>query len=156
MSGTRNETLQVYRHNKTYYMRLIVAEDSVVVTFHLGTLAHGKRSQQILQARKHWTASLNSHNTKICPCKSVVHLWSWLSWRGKSKLPNEDPLEHCVKQWGIKGRFPSFPLQRGSTACRTCAVIQHTVAVPVPRFQVWGSNPSQGNFLWCDSNDNPY
>ena len=27
-----------------------------------------------------------------------VHLWTWLSWRGKSKLPNEHPLEHCVRQ----------------------------------------------------------
>ena len=37
---------------------------------------------------------------------------------------------------GIIGRFPSFPLQ-------------HTVAVPlqIPRFQVWGSNPSQGHFF---------
>ena len=44
-----------------------------------------------------------------------------------------------------------------STACRSC---QHTVAfsVPfqIPRFQVWGSSPSQGNFFWCDSNDNSY
>ena len=53
-----------------------------------------------------------------------------------------------------------------------CAAIHHTVPVPVPlqisRFQVWGSNPSQGNstfpgwgfqsqskqFLWHDSNEN--
>ena len=28
---------------------------------------------------------------------TVVHLWTWLSWRGKRKLPNEHPLEHCVK-----------------------------------------------------------
>ena len=26
----------------------------------------------------------------------------------------------------------------------------------IPRFQARGSNPSQGNFLWCDSNDNSY
>ena len=58
----------------------------------------------------------------------------------------------CVKQWTIIGRFPSFPLQHGLTARRACA-IQHTVAVPVSNstFQVWGSNPSQGNFLRCDS-----
>ena len=33
------------------------------------------------------------------------------------------------------------------------------VQIPVkaiPHFQVWGSNPSQGSFLWCDSNDNSY
>ena len=41
------------------------------------------------------------------------HLWTWLCWRGKSKLPNKHPLEHCVKQWGIKGRFPCV----SSTAC---------------------------------------
>ena len=37
----------------------------------------------------------------------------------KSRLPNEHPLEHCVKQSAIIGRFPSFPPQRA-------------VAVPVP------------------------
>ena len=82
---------------------------------------------------------------------AFVHFWTWLSWRGKSKLPNEDPLEHCVKQKATIGRFPSVPLQRGVTACRACAAIQHAVAAPVPlhipRFQVWGSNPSQGNFF---------
>ena len=57
------------------------------------------------------------------------------------------PLEHCVMQWAVIGRFPSLPLQRGLTACRTCAAIQHAVAVPVPRFQVWGSNPSQDHFF---------
>ena len=40
---------------------------------------------------------------------SHTPLWPWISWRGKSKLPNEHPLEHCVKQKAIKGRFPSFP-----------------------------------------------
>ena len=59
-----------------------------------------------------------------------LHLWTWLSWRENSKLPNEHPLDHCVKQWAIIGRFPCFPLQRGLTVCRTCAAIQHTVAVP--------------------------
>ena len=27
-----------------------------------------------------------------------IHRWTRLSWLGKSKLPNEHPLEHCVKQ----------------------------------------------------------
>ena len=27
-----------------------------------------------------------------------VHLWPRLPWRRKRKLPNEDPLEHCMKQ----------------------------------------------------------
>ena len=44
---------------------------------------------------------------------------------------------------GIIGRFPSFPLQCGLTACPVCAALQRAVAVPVPlripRFQVWGS-----------------
>ena len=31
-------------------------------------------------------------------CFEIVHLWTRLSWRGKRKLPNEHPLEHCVKQ----------------------------------------------------------
>ena len=53
------------------------------------------------------------------------HHWTWLSWRGKRKLSNEHPLEHCVKQQAIIGRFPSFPLQHGLTVCRACAVIQH-------------------------------
>ena len=35
-------------------------------------------------------------------------LWTWLSWRGKRKLPNEYPLDHCVKQWASKGAFPLF------------------------------------------------
>ena len=43
------------------------------------------------------------------------------------------------------------PLQRGLTACRVCAIIQHAVAVPlslhIPRFQAWGSNPNQDNFF---------
>ena len=42
-------------------------------------------------------------------------------------------------------------MQPGLTACRACVAIQHTVAVPVPhqipRFQVWGLNPSQDLFL---------
>ena len=80
-------------------------------------------------------------------CQFRAHLWTWLSYQRKSKLPNEHPLEHCVKPWAIIGRFPSFPLQRGLTACRACAAIQHTVPVPVPlqflHFQVWGSNPSR-------------
>ena len=29
---------------------------------------------------------------------SNLHLWTGLSWRRKRKLPNEHPLEHCVKQ----------------------------------------------------------
>ena len=67
-----------------------------------------------------------------------IHLWTWWSWRGNRKLPNEHPLEHC-ETIGITGRFPCLPLERA-------------MAVPlphqIPRFQVWGSNPSQGNF--CD------
>ena len=61
--------------------------------------------------------------------KLMRHPWTWLSWCGKSKLPNEHPLEHCVKQQGIIGRFPCFPQQRGLTACRACAAIQHAVAL---------------------------
>ena len=30
------------------------------------------------------------------------------------------------------------------------------VPFQVAPFQVWSSNPSQGNFLWWDSNDNSY
>ena len=40
---------------------------------------------------------------------NFVHLWTWLSWRGEGKLPNEHPLEHCVTQWAIIGRFRCFP-----------------------------------------------
>ena len=32
------------------------------------------------------------------PDTRYVHLWTWLSWPGKSNLPNEHLLEHCVKQ----------------------------------------------------------
>ena len=102
------------------------------------------------------TASKSRHRVVVLP-RFHIHLWTWLSWRGKNKLLNEHPLEHCVKQWALIGRFPSFPLQRGLTACLAC---QRAVAVPVPLqipcSQVWGSNLSQGNFLWCDSNDNSY
>ena len=62
-------------------------------------------------------------------------------------MPNEHPLEHSVKQQAIMWRFPCLLLQRGLTACRACAVIQHAVPVPIPRFQVWGWNLSQGIFF---------
>ena len=95
--------------------------------------------------------SHHEHSTFLfentCRTMSVFNITPRLSWRGKSKLPNEHPSEHCVKHQGIIGRFPCFPLQRGLTACRACTAIHHTVAVPVPRFQVWGSNPSQGVFF---------
>ena len=28
----------------------------------------------------------------------LVHLWPWICWPGKRKLPNEPSLERCVKQ----------------------------------------------------------
>ena len=40
---------------------------------------------------------------------NLVHLRTWLSWRGEGKLPNEHPLEHCVTQRAIIGRFRCFP-----------------------------------------------
>ena len=61
-----------------------------------------------------------------------VHLWTWSSWRGQSKLPNEHSLECCVKQQTIIGRFPCFLLQHTVTACRACAATRNTMAVPVP------------------------
>ena len=40
---------------------------------------------------------------------TLRHLWTWLSWRGKSKLPNEHPLEHTVcSNRQSKGGFPVF------------------------------------------------
>ena len=33
-----------------------------------------------------------------------VRLWTWLSWRGQSKLPNERPLEYCVL-WQFRFHF---------------------------------------------------
>ena len=81
---------------------------------------------------------------------TMLHLWTWLSWRRKSKLPKE----HCVNQQAVMGSFPCFSPQRGAwfdSVSSVCAAIQRTAAVPVPhqilRFQVWGSNPSQGNFF---------
>ena len=41
-------------------------------------------------------------------CNTYIHPWTRLSWRGKSKLPNEHPLEHCVKQQASLGTFPLF------------------------------------------------
>ena len=69
-------------------------------------------------------------------CILNVHLWTWLSWHGQRKRPNEHPLEHCVKQQAVIGRFPSFPQQHA---------VPVLVPLQIPHFQVWGSNPSQGN-----------
>ena len=77
--------------------------------------------------------------TSVC-----AHLWTWLSWRGKSKLLNEHPLGHCVKQWAIIRRFPSFPLQCGLTACRACAV---AVPLQIARFPDLGLESQSKQFF---------
>ena len=43
-----------------------------------------------------FTAELIRH--LLTSGNNAIQLWPWISWRGKSKLPNEHPLEHCVKQ----------------------------------------------------------
>ena len=60
-----------------------------------------------------WRSAEPAPGAQSCPYvhfltgyDKIIHLWTWLSWRGKSKLPNEHPLEHCVKQQAIIGRFP--------------------------------------------------
>ena len=86
-------------------------------------------------------------------CNAYWHLWTWLSWRGKGKLPNEHPWEHCVKQWAIIGRFPRFPSTAycgSSTSPSNSTFSKSGVRIPVkaiPCFQVGGSNPSQGNLF---------
>ena len=53
----------------------------------------------------------------------------------------------------------TFPGLRFEPQSRQFHVSRSEVRIPVKAvscFQVWGSNPSQGSFLWCDSNDNSY
>ena len=77
----------------------------------------------------------------------LVHLWTWLSWRGKSKLPNEPPLEHCVKQQAIIGRFPCFPA--GSLLFpRQTHQVQRCIWIKWMRMCMWEWESVSGKFIF--------
>ena len=75
---------------------------------------------------------MRKSDTRYSVLRTHGHLWPWFCWRGKSKLPNENPLEHRVLcQFHIK-----FRVSRSGVRAPVQAI---------PCFQVWGSNPRPGN-----------
>ena len=52
--------------------------------------------------------------------------------------------------------FPGLGFEPQSWPFHVSRCGVRTPVMAIPRFQVWGSDPSQGNFSWCDSNDNSY
>ena len=74
------------------------------------------------------------------PLDMIILTWKWASCLMST---------HWSTLWSNRALSLFSFTECVLTACRACAAIQCALAVPVPlkipRFQVWGSNPSQGN-----------
>ena len=87
-------------------------------------------------------SSHHEHSTFLfentCRTMSVFNITPWLSWRRKNKLPNEPIGTLCETTGNHRALSLCFSLQRA---------VPVPVPLQIPRFQVWGSNPSHGNFF---------
>ena len=66
--------------------------------FHVGVIP-GHPSKKQCECANQSGEDEKFRGLKNCICKSIyIHIWPWICWRGKSKLSNDHPLDHCVKQ----------------------------------------------------------